>query len=120
MSPRKTVWRRPFAATLARGSSSRRPPVTSDRNGLLRRGSHKERRLSRGRGRRGPPELEQEPEVRRDRPRKREVRAVADAILCRHLLDDARQGRVMQVADPREQMVLDLVIQAAQEPREDR
>ena len=43
---------------------------------------------------------------------------VADAVGPAHALDDLRQCRVVDMADPRKQVVLDLEIQSADKPRQ--
>ena len=43
---------------------------------------------------------------------------VADAVGPAHAFDDLREGRVVGMADPRKEVMLDLEIEAADEPRQ--
>src|SRR5713226_3196744 len=59
-------------------------------------------------------------EVCRERAAKRGLAAVAHAVRSAGFLDDGRQRRIVQVADPRKEVVLDLEVEPAEVPPEQR
>src|SRR5205814_5113109 len=58
-------------------------------------------------------------EVRPQRPAKGPLASVAQPVRAASLLDDAGERRVVQVTDPRKQMVLDLEVETAEIPGEE-
>ena len=62
-------------------------------------------------------QLSQPAEVRRDAGEERRVRVVRHAKLTAGLLDDLRDRRVVDVTDAREQVMFDLEVEPAEQPR---
>src|SRR5579863_2871132 len=76
--------------------------------------------MLRERARRPPrPELPQGAVVRRDRRTERGIRVVRQAVLHGDLFHDAADRRVVDAADPGEEMMLDLKVESPDVPRQE-